>query len=396
MELRIVIVSDLHAFAASDLKAKQPSPSHLNIALPEDQPTRHPIAGLMKLIEELQLKADLLLCPGDMGDRASREGIQYAWKKLHELKERLDAKFLATATGNHDVDSRGKHSTFDPLDILKNLVPPYPFADDSSTNEYWAAAFSVTEFPACRLVTLNSSAYHGNTTIEKNHGRITDLTLSKIERYLRGRKPKPVNLLLCHHHPQQHSELGLGEYDTMHQGQQLLDLLGSGSLGRWLVVHGHKHHPKLTYAAGSSSSPVVFSAGSLSAILYAELGTAARNQFYELTFDLNQISRFGPVGRGRSWYWASARGWLPAPPGSGLPAHFGFGWREDPLVLATRFAPLVKPGFTPWDEFVNAAPEVAFLAPGDLEQFIAELKGEHSINVTRDSDNSPVEVGREI
>src|SRR5690348_3651341 len=103
-ELRIGVVSDLHAF--DSVVGGSPSPSHLNITLPENEPGKHPISGLLRLIEEERLTADLFLCAGDLGDKANRAGIQYAWKKIHEIGGKLEAKLIAASSGNHDLDSR--------------------------------------------------------------------------------------------------------------------------------------------------------------------------------------------------------------------------------------------------------------------------------------------------
>ena len=47
------------------------------------------IGGLLKLIRDEKLKADVLLCPGDIGDKADPAGIEYGWKALHRVAEAL-------------------------------------------------------------------------------------------------------------------------------------------------------------------------------------------------------------------------------------------------------------------------------------------------------------------
>ena len=106
----------------------------------------------------------------------------------------------------------------------------------------------------------------------------------------------------------------------MTNGSLLLELLGSGEFGRWLVVHGHKHHPKLTYASGGAASAVIFSAGSLSVDIQHELQGHSRNQFYLIDLPLNEIAKGRFVGRIEAWDWTNGRGWIPAGPSSGLPS----------------------------------------------------------------------------
>ena len=64
----------------------------------------------------------------------------------------------------------------------------------------------------------------------------------------------------------------------MVNGSLLLSLLER--FGFQLVVHGHKHHPKLSYAAGGGASPAVLASGSLAAIATPILATNARNLFH--------------------------------------------------------------------------------------------------------------------
>ena len=317
--VRVAVASDLHVVTETGAFV---ATSHLRSGDTEDQVGRQPVGGLLKLISDNELQADLFLCPGDVGDKANPDAIKYGWDALHRVAGKLKCNSMVGSTGNHDVDSRLVHHKFDPVEVLKNLVPPYPFGQDDLNGHYWMHHFAVYESDSYRVLVINSSAYHGANENELKNGRISPVTLTKVQQYLENVTFKFVNLVLCHHHPQQHSELKLGDYDWMREGQQLLDLLGNGRFGRWTFVHGHKHHPKITYAAGGATSPIVLSAGSFAAVLYPELGTEARNQFYLLTFNLTDMDRFGLVGSGQAWDWATSRGWVPASSGSGLPAHF--------------------------------------------------------------------------
>src|ERR1039458_1676051 len=260
--LRIAVASDLHAYSQDDSH-----PSHLKVTDSETLVGDQPISGLLELVTLRGLTANILLSPGDLGHKASIAGVKYAWQALHKIKQALQAEYTTATAGNHDIDSRYQGDDHAPEHILKALIPSYPFDDELSNDRYWSRAYVIRTFEDYRLVLLNSSAYHGHTPVEQNHGRIDKQTLSTLSAELKNLPPKPVNILLCHHHPLMHSELGLGEDDYMKNGQLLLDLLGGGQVGQWLVIHGHKHHPRISYASGGSNSPAVFSAGSLCANL---------------------------------------------------------------------------------------------------------------------------------
>jgi hypothetical protein len=386
-KIKVAVASDLHAYSADPT-----SPSHLDVKDPEASGS-HPIAGLLRLIKEENLKADALLCPGDMGDKASPEGVKYAWAALHRVKAAIGASLLAATAGNHDIDSRYVGDDHDPEHILKGLTPPFPLSMESLSDRYWARAYVIKDLPAFRLVLLNSSAYHGHTPTEKNHGRIDKQTLSLLEKDLLSRPPKVTNILLCHHHPHPHSELDLGAEDVMKQGQLLLELLGTGRVGRWLVIHGHKHYPKISYAAGGSASPVIFAAGSLCANLFLKTQNRVRNQFYVITLSSDEIKKVGMVGRVQSWDWVPGKGWSRAGEGSGLPATFGFGCREDALTLAKRVAAFVPKGFKPWIQVLKRFPELDLVLPQDREMFRSILDKDHAMEILEDG-GMPKQIGK--
>jgi hypothetical protein len=392
-ELKIAVASDLHAFEhKSD---SDPSPSHLRITAPDNEPGKHPIRGLLKLIQEQSLTADLFLSPGDLGNKAEPAGIQYAWKAIHELGSKLNVDLVTASSGNHDLDSRYLTSE-DAKGLLLSLTPSYPLADESANNKYWARNFVIIDRLEYRLVILNSSAYHGGKPGEINHGRIADSTLAILKSELSATEPRLINILLCHHHPQQHMELQLGDYDVMKNGQLLLDLLGCGEFGRWLVIHGHKHHPKIAYAQGGATSPVIFSAGSLCASLYLELQTMARNQFYIVTLPYKDIEQLGLVGTIHAWDWASGAGWAPAAgPSSGLPAVCHFGYRADPRQLANRVAALVTQDKIDWEVIREALPEMTYLLPQDVLALKTELRVRHKLAII-ETDGLPKQIGKAV
>lgn len=385
----IAVASDLHAHSGLE-----PSPSHLNIKIPESPMAHHPIASLVDLINRQQLRATALLSPGDLGHRADPLGIRYSWRALLKIAEELRAEFVTATAGNHDVDSRYVTDNHDPGHILKSLDPGFPFGDEALDNKFWARAYAIRDHEQFRLLVLNSSAYHGGAELEMNHGRIDEGALEAIKKDLCSRIQKDVNILLCHHHPHQHSEINLGEYDVMKRGQLLLDLLGSGDYGRWFVIHGHKHHPKITYAAGGSQSPVVFSAGSLCSTLSPELQSNARNQFYIIEFDPAHCKSRGLVGRIRCWDWSYGKGWIEAESNSGLPSEFGFGTRLDPRILARNVASQMNGiASIDWSAIAESLPDIRYLLPQDIRQLDSELSRSHKLRITWQH-SKPVELGR--
>lgn len=396
--LKIAIVSDLHAYDRPDNGKK---PSHfctLDAIIPGGQ---HPIGSLLEMIETRPLNAHILLCPGDITDKARPAGLQAGWKAVHDIGVALKAELIAGTAGNHDLNSRFLHSDFDAKGHVQSLNPPFPLPYEGHNDRYWARHFTIVLGSSYRLVILNSSAYHGfhgtAETAEKEleRGRISRLTLAALRTSLQGGEPKPVNILMCHHHPHQHAELGLGADDVMVDGENLLMLLESEEVGRWFVLHGHKHHPKITYAQGGASAPIVFAAGSLCAELFLELQTVTRNQFYLLEFPYTRYPSLGFGGTFQAWDWHVGVGWEKATPRMGLPAIGGFGYRPDVNVFAGEVATCVgNRGRIDWQSFLGQCPKYAFLMPADADRVRRLLDETHQVGITFDNDGIPIEIGK--
>jgi predicted phosphodiesterase len=378
--LLVAVVSDLHAYSEPIANP----PSRLNIASHEDQPNLHPLSGLSKLITENNLKADLFLCAGDMGDKANPAATKYAWSKLQEIGNSIKAKSIIATAGNHDMDSRHIHNDYDAKGCLQSLIPPFPgFSDEALCDRYWSRNFAILEAESWRLLVLNSSAYHGAGKApdeEREHGRVSEKTLSAIKAQLETSKAKSLNMLLCHHHPMRNNGISGKDYSEMEGGDGLLEILGSGDFGQWVVIHGHKHHPRVLYSSGASTSPIIFSAGSLCANLYSELGTRARNQFYLLEFSIDDLPTLGLdiAGEAHAWDWIDANGWQPATLQSGLPSTSGMGCR---ISSAKTFANELHNQLTSqnapyfnWTEVVKIKPNLRYIVPNDLKQILNELQ----------------------
>jgi len=375
--LRIAVLSDLHAVevsAVDDLAG-----SFVSTSASEKLVEQHPIMALLELIgnPDDRLTADVVLCPGDMTQYSEPTPLKYVWQKLQEVAAKLGAKPVVATVGNHDVVSRG--FKLEKFDALKGLVPNFPISDRDSPG-FWADYFTILDGDNYRIVVLNSSAYHGlesdddgERKKEYERGRIEPATLSALAAKLAGPIPL-INILMCHHHPLKHSEHELGEYDEIVGGQRLLELLGTGKFGRWLVIHGHKHHPKIQTAAGGSLAPVVFSAGSFSKKLYPTLASHCRNQFYILEIVPADSDLPSVKGTFRAWTWHHGTGWAPSVGNDGLPSSGGFGTNIDLGNVLSLVAAHTTKGSAEWKAIVAATPSLRFVSPGDIHLIRDYLK----------------------
>ena len=159
-KLRIAVVSDLH-FVNKDKVGDTEKHSWLTFSASNSSPNNF-WDSLIEKIKQDGIKADLLICPGDITTHAEPTALEFAWGKLNELAKILDCKILATATGNHDVISRLSSSSSNPVrdlnsivgivENLKKLSPPYPLVDLSDKNNINAHQNRVNYFGSDYLI----------------------------------------------------------------------------------------------------------------------------------------------------------------------------------------------------------------------------------------------------
>lgn len=402
--VRLAVLTDLHVY--SDAKGSAPS----WISLKEDQgnPRVNPFAGLRDLIRSERLAADIVLCCGDMGDKADPDSQQYAWREICGLREILGAQTVLGTAGNHDLDSRYQYTGFDARGQVQALEPGFPIAESTKWMEYWAQNFTTIEFGGARIVLLNSAAYHGYgkdppkdakpfpekrpDRPEFEHGRVSNRTIDRLVGVLSGEGERAANILVCHHHPYKNDQIKIDDYSEMEGGERLINQLVDADLGPWLVIHGHKHMPRIFYAPGGNVSPTVFAAGSFSARLYAEFQERARNEFYILTLEVPAQTGLVTSLRGdlSTWNWSFGDGWVRPRTGEGLGPRAAFGARVDLGQLASEIATHLKNtyagSFVSWSEVQAYKVDVGYLIPDDLKTLLALLKNKHGLKLFADDE----------
>lgn len=373
--LRFAIISDPHAVTGSahrhDTYARSETAEH---------PALNPFAAVRQLIQDSHqagdqeaLRADVLLCPGDLANRMNAGGLAYAWKELQTIAGLLGARRILATAGNHDV-MRQENLPADADDYawvaaLRSLKPVFPSADDDESERYFVDDFMVAESELWRVIALNSCANYSEPH-QAWHGKIEEKTLQHLRHEI-DRSRKSVNILMCHHHPVQWTHMTSDDTSHMQGGDRLLRALEKDDPARWIVLHGHRHVPAIGYAGETSSGPVRLSAGSLGVCLQQEGRGNVANQFYMLEFDLAEIAKLGLVGAGRfrTWEWEWERGMIPAEQSSELPGTGGFGFRRHARELAhmcrERARELSQRSVT-WQELLQGDPRWAYVAPGDL------------------------------
>lgn len=262
--IRLAVLSDLHAY----VDTSKSSNSSLAYGNPSSE-TRNPLSMLIAFVKKQELRADVVVCPGDICNQADFAGFSRAWAALGELKCAMGASEVIATCGNHDLDSRYLGTSHDDPDPKGELMClNFPFDNVDATNKFWAKNYCIVQLrPGVCAVVLNTSAYHGGKQGEIDYGRVSRRTITSITHDLKAHVASGAHILVCHHHliPMQGWE-SKPDYQYVLKGAELLDALEEATGTSWLVIHGHRHTPRLMYGPSSSSAtPIIFGAGSLGA-----------------------------------------------------------------------------------------------------------------------------------
>ncbi|MBA9071519.1 3',5'-cyclic AMP phosphodiesterase CpdA [Methylobacterium sp. RAS18] len=393
--MKLLIISDLHAHSGTSADAAPPS--FFYTGKDPDSDNQNVLSLIPEVLEAEGIKVDLLLCPGDIADKADPTAQRFAWNELVKVRKQVGAKHLIASAGNHDVDSRMKHSDFDPKGSLQTLDPPFPGLNEATCDRYWSKNFHVYTQGDVRIVNLNSSAFHGyhsddikdTSKSEYRHGRISQITINRICSHVKKKNFK-TNILLTHHHLYRNDNIYDADYSEMTYGGKLVDSLMSATESAWLVIHGHQHFPEVTYSRGAAHASTIFSSGSLSASLVAPYSSEATNQFYVITLehDTSLTKGWSPCGTVRAWQWANRRKWVRSHGDKNIADGTGFGCRALPSQVAQSIASSFfssGSSLSTGAEIYSAVPELRFMTREAKHQ-VLEMLESHGIKWVGGSD----------
>ncbi len=419
--LTIAVISDPHFFLKDERSAE--AHSYLPVSTDGDLSVharglnKNPIDDLKALIGENNLKADILLCPGDITTRANSTALRTGWATLVDVAHKLDATMLCAATGNHDVASRSQKDLVGkdpirqlsevtgPIEALKLLSPLYPAcrrdpacsSDDSRVvqGKYFGESFAILDHdPRFRVLTFNSCSDHGHDAHEYERGTAPQSALRWVREDLAKLSSSKINLLLTHHPLVSQSAHDGDKYSFQAGGDHLLQV--AEELGDdWLVINGHKHHGELKDGPSTTGVKLaLFSAASFSVAMDSLL-EGSDNQFYLIDLDRDHSERL--VGTVRVWNWNVGSRWRKAPPrdDTGLFDGCGFGNSMTPKQLASELQRQYSSGISAWDDLRIAMPDLSFVLPGTLRKVRQVLLESHGLVIETDEHGFYVSISRE-
>lgn len=374
-QVSLLFLSDLHAYSSSKT-GSGPSPSYIEVGKSNATERDDVFEALKALVRREKLTPDIVLCGGDLGDRADPAGLVHAWRELHQVAHECGASRALAVCGNHDLDSRYLKGDADPdpKGVLQDLVPRFPAGDESLCDQFWAKNYVVVDDASrgFRIVLLNSSAFHGGLQSEIDHGRVSSRTVERLRSELRKAGPRDLNVFVCHHHPFPHQRLdGKADYEAIKNGQSLINLLDEPDHGPWLMLHGHRHNARITYGASTLTNIPVIGAASFSA------KTDAANQVHLITCESADTLSYKLRGKVRSWTFSLGTGFVwNSVSNNGLPGECGFGFKGNLTYLAStvkQFIVDTGKAYVDWSEVCKAIPDVDFIAPEGFQHFVASL-----------------------
>lgn len=375
--LRIAVVSDMHCLYKN---ADTPSGiTYLYSNAPQNPVARHPVYALLKLLENNQhIRADILICPGDIADKADEQGLLTGWEYLKKIKAGLGAANLWSTVGNHDVDSRRTRGYTSAFQYLQDFSNDYPL--DGFNEKYWSKKYVIIEHGEAQVLILNTCHNHASKD-DANQSIITPTTLQEIEDDLSKLPIKKYRFAFCHHHPIKHSNIDIQykDGDVIDNGDKLVSLLEKHDFQ--ILVHGHKHDPRLE----KSKSLTIFAAGSFSSLQnIKELG--ANNCFHIIELLPNQ-----KCGIIKSWVYVPPRGWE-VKKDTEFPCVTGFGNTKTVEILATECLTALEAEedhTIPFSKLLQALPELEFLIPEEQIRLNTILRDKYNLALVPELPNRP-------
>jgi 3',5'-cyclic AMP phosphodiesterase CpdA len=368
--MRIAVVSDLHI--GSGARGLDLCPHFL-----EDSKKigREPdyLATFEALAASLDIAANpisMLCVTGDISNGAHVEEFKCADMAIQRIAKSLSVpnEKIYFVPGNHDVHwgvmkleptsfwTRHRYAPLlqDDLNFSKSIGSAITGSFDQDPY------FVIWETEEALIVGINSAAYDGPEE-ETHHGLIRQESLGALADFLKTKPIKSTQLRMCmlHHHPVQYSEAtpDSADFSIAVNAENLVLLLNENRFD--LIIHGHKHHPRLKSNFSNNSHPyVTLCAGSFSAVLHPLHYGSISNSFHIIDVEGRDQSTQGILGEVNSWTFSPGDKWGPSHQIKGMHATEVFGSSATISEIERRVKMAVvevvaAKGAARWDDIVK-------------------------------------------
>lgn len=398
LPLRVLVLSDLHVGRKARSRDLCPYP---DAALVQE----NYLDRFLRFATSVPLKADVLVLPGDISDRAHPEEFAHVNTLLLEISKRLriPRKMIFFAPGNHDVDwevlrhgdlsGMRLQQRYDPIRRANTVLGARHRQREAGGNLYSEPYYCIWETPGVLCISINTASDDG-PGVATHHGTAPQETLDALDKALAKRPAShgQVRLALGHHHPFQYSDPLPDEPDfsAMTNAENLLAVLRTHRFD--IVVHGHKHAPHCRTDMDTLGRPLlVLGAGSFSAELPSRWSGVVTNQVHLIEVQDRDAVTQGARGVVRSWSFLSGHGWGSASLIRGLrhsvPFGVGFGVGElAPRLRSVLTVRLPREGYVKWPSVCVAGDrDLRYLAFEAVLEVLKELSKELLFTIHGDS-----------
>ena len=323
----IALISDLHIGGS---RAKD-----LNPVLTGGELTDEYLSDFARFAAALlrESSVEYLLVTGDVTNRATKAEVEHSSSVIGEIASALNVKESSVfwVPGNHD-------RCWSLIEAHGDVGRAYDFFTDDSTHfltrrEKSASGSLFTNPYVCvwekdDLVVMGINTSVDDTSRSKiHHGSADQKIVDGIRELATEIDASIVRpwIFLLHHHPIDYNDSSgyWKDFSQLQFNARLRSVLSD--IGFDLVIHGHRHHPNLSYELSNNGHGRAFiCSGSFSAVLPQD--DRLLNQFHLIAVDERQ-NRIEPLnGELRSWSYSIPRGWAKSRQKSGGIEHrLGFG-----------------------------------------------------------------------
>jgi 3',5'-cyclic AMP phosphodiesterase CpdA len=231
-----------------------------------------------------------------------------------------------------------------------------------------------------------NTSYADEQPQQPHHGAVDDQILAEIRRQTAALGPvdgRP-RLLLLHHHPIEYDDqTGYwhgADFSQLQNSGRLKTLLADLSFD--LVVHGHRHHPNLTFELSDNGHGRTFiCAGSFSATL--SHNERLYNQFHIIETQARTQPDQTLGGIFYSWAYTRPEGWTPSRQRSGGIEHqtrFGkiLDFETAKGAISEALEPHRPARHVRWDRFMDANQELAYLPHRLVRRVLGSVEADGS------------------
>lgn len=377
--MKFLVVSDLHCH---DHRSAHDNESYYRAGAPRVPVNKDPLQALLHLIRTENITCDAVLCPGDLSNKANNIGLAHAWYGLNELKAELKAKNLVVALGNHDVDSRRSNHD-DPFELARTIHPDFPFFCPDLKESYLNRGFAHIETESVSFLVINSVIDHHNEGQAKR-GNFPEERLAQLKLFLKEKREPELGVVVVHHHPHLHSGVNMDSGDVLQTGDQLLEI--ASEYNYRLVIHGHRHMPRMAKAFYSGNPVHIFGAGSFSKML-EEMQTETRNVAHFVELEEGTYLKGGV----KTFEYSLSAGWQRSThQSSSLPYRIGFtdeGIEIDDV--AKSIGNIVgEKEFMKGNVLLDAEQRMLYMAFEEMKALAQKLESEYKIRAMFSGDGS--------